>query len=96
MEKKEHTALQVAEEHISNCATSGMTQVEYCNTHGIKKATFAYWMKRRRDAAQKETVGFIPINTKAPGGLLEVQFANGTLVRFEGVIDIKYLKELIR
>lgn len=84
----------MAEEHLARYASSGMTQVAYCTEHGINKATFAYWMKRKRDAEKPES--FVQLQPTRKNGTTEVQFANGVIISFDTLVDATYLKELIR
>lgn len=94
MEKLKSTSVALAEEHLARYASSGMTQVAYCTEHGINKATFAYWLKRKRDSEKPE--GFVQLHPKRQEGVMEVRFTNGVVVSFDRMIDAKYLKELIR
>jgi transposase-like protein len=100
MESKEQksvarTLASVAEEHIARCKASGKTQVAYCAEYGIKKATFAYWLKRQKDAAGAEPGRLVRIATPAREDILEISYTNGVVVRFSTLVDPKYVKELI-
>lgn len=89
-----HVSMSVAEEHISRHKASGKTQVAYCEEHGIKKATFAYWLKRQKDARSADPGGFVRISAPRENAL-EICFANGVVVRFNALVDPRYIKELI-
>ena len=99
MESKEktvaHSSLTAAEEHITRYKASGKTQVAYCQEYGIKKATFAYWLKRQRDALSTEPGGFVRISALERSHAMEVCYTNGVVVRFNAVVDARYIKELI-
>ena len=50
--------------HIDLWPTSGMTQAAYCQTHGLKLATFQYWRKRLREMTVPiESGAFVPLVT---------------------------------
>jgi hypothetical protein len=90
-----HVSTSIAEEHIARHRASGKTQVAYCEEHGIKKATFAYWLKRQRDARNAGPEGFVRITTSERSHAMEICYTNGIVVRFNGHVDPKYIKELI-
>jgi hypothetical protein len=89
-----HVSMSVAEEHISRHKASGKTQVAYCEEHGIKKATFAYWLKRQKEARSTDSGGFVRISPPRENAL-EICFVNGVVVRFNTLVDPKYVKQLI-
>lgn len=72
---------------------------------GIKAGSFQYWWKRYRDKKEVNSSkrGFVPLkltqesaelgNTSAR---MEVILRNGIVVRFEELIPVKYLSELMR
>lgn len=100
METKNHETTQrkslaAAEEHITRYRASGMTQMAYCEEHGIKKATFAYWLKRQREAQRTESGGFVRVTPSGVDNALEIQFVNGVVVRFNTLVDARYIRELI-
>lgn len=90
-----HKSMATAEEHIARFKASGKTQVAYCEEYGIKKATFAYWLKRQRDAVSAEPGRFVRIAPPGRENALEISYANGVVVRFNTLVDPKYVKELI-
>jgi transposase-like protein len=82
-------------EHMHQYAESGLTQKAYCETHGINKSTFAYWLKKHRSQLREESGGFVQIRSQGLEVQTEIRFANGTVVRFSGRVDVRYLKELV-
>jgi len=96
METKERKTSSAMSEHMSRYPESGMTQKAYCEAHGISHATFSYWLKKYRSGQGMSTGSFVRMNPKSNDGVTEIQYPNGTLVRFQGMVDAKYLKELIR
>lgn len=50
------------QQHLDRWPTSGMTQVAYCQAHGLKLATFQYWRKRLREmTAPVDSGAFVPV-----------------------------------
>ena len=103
MEVKTRKTPSAMAEHMAQYAESGMTQAAYCETHGISKATFGYWLKKQRDAQATSTGSFLRVNSKASDYNhasrqvnIEIQFSNGVVIRFGSMVDPKYIKELIR
>ncbi|HLF65167.1 MAG TPA: hypothetical protein VI603_15490 [Saprospiraceae bacterium] len=96
METKARKTSSAMAEHMGRYPESGMTQKAYCEAHGISHATFGYWMKKHRANENGNTGSFMRINPKSNDGVIEIQYPNGTLVRFQGMVDPKYIKELLR
>jgi hypothetical protein len=82
-------------EHMQRYPESGMTQKAYCETHGISKATFGYWLKKHRMQQMTGKSGFVQIRPKQIDGKTEIHYTNGIVIRFSGSVDARYLKELI-
>ena len=53
--------------HIAQFLSKGISQDSYCQAEGLKKGTFAYWLRKYRSAstdtrgAKKEGTGFISL-----------------------------------
>ena len=77
--------------------SSGLTQRAFAEREGIKYTTFVAWVQEAKRAAPKRSGGFteltLPGRTGAP---LEVQLADGTLVRGGSAEEIARLIQLIR
>jgi len=82
-------------EHMQQYPESGLTQKAYCETHGINKSTFAYWLKKHRTQQREDSGGFVQVRPYGFDGQTEIRYANGTVVRFSGRVDVRYLKELV-
>ncbi len=51
---------------------SGLSGVKFAQLAGVKYPTFAYWVKRRREARQAEVLGTgSPVNVRVGGGFVE-------------------------
>lgn len=95
MEKQvRRTPAEIAE-HVARYIDSGMTQAEYCQEHGINKATLAYWLKRHREEKRAETGSFIQMSAVRNESWVEVRFINGTVIRIGAPVDLRFIKELI-
>jgi desulfoferrodoxin (superoxide reductase-like protein) len=40
--------------HVEAWQRSGLTQIKYCNIHGLKRGTIARWMNELADAKNRE------------------------------------------
>ncbi|HLF64444.1 MAG TPA: hypothetical protein VI603_11855 [Saprospiraceae bacterium] len=97
METKERKTSSAMSEHMSKYPESGMTQKAYCEAHGISPATFGYWLKKHRANKNEGERSFVRMNPKnTESADVEIHYTNGTVVRFQGLVDTKYIKELIR
>ena len=84
-------------EHMNRYPESGMTQRAYCEAHGISQATFGYWLKKYRSEKSGNTGSFMRMQPKsAESSSIEIHFTNGITLRIQGMVDAKYLKELLR
>lgn len=72
---------------------SGLTQKIYCESLGIKRSTFANWVKRSKE---KANMGFVSI-TPPPSGYseaIEILYPNGVRIK-AAATDLKTISALI-
>lgn len=80
---------------VSDWRTSGLTQEAFSAQHGIKVATFSYWVARSKEC-DSATCHFIPL----PAGLsnassqVEILYPNGVRVKVHQ--DLALIAQLIR
>jgi hypothetical protein len=83
--------------------SSGISQDQFFQEHGIAKSTFSYWRKKylNETGTRKKKKSFLPIkiaNTN-PGddrqGMLEVVYPNGVRLVCSAGMDLVRLKPLI-
>jgi hypothetical protein len=44
--------------HLDRYRASGLTQAAYCQAHGVKPATLAYWLSKRKN----ESLAFVEVS----------------------------------
>lgn len=77
--------------------SSGLTQRAFADREGIKYTTFVAWVQDAKRAAPKTSGGFTELTLPGrPAAPLEVQLADGTLVRGGNAEEIARLIQLIR
>lgn len=72
---------------------------EFCNLHGIKKHQLYYWRKKIRNTSQPASSSFIPLSInsdQSPSVAIELELQNGTRIKFNQLVPINYLKEILR
>ncbi len=79
------------QKHIRACAQSGMSQAEYCRTHGLKDSRFTYYKLRAaksdarpvpqsRQTDKHSEKLFIPLKTtRVPAAALRLELPNGVV-----------------
>jgi len=74
---------------------SGFTQQVYCETIGVKRSTFANWVKRSKE--KNPQGGFLTLNPPIEPGLevLEIIYPNGVRIKANPA-HIHLLSALIR
>jgi len=78
---------------------SGLTQKAFAKKEGIKYPTFVSWVQEQRRGKAKPKVGFAELTLpRAVAGAapLEVQLADGTIIRGSHVEEVARLLQLIR
>jgi hypothetical protein len=60
--------------HVERFRASGLSQVSYCEAHGVKQATLAYWLAKSRPVA-----GFVAVTPRPHGEWLSLQWGSGGL-----------------
>ena len=76
---------------------------EVCSATGVKGGSFQYWWKRYRDAlsGSNGTMKFMPVklvqeDESKPRMGMEVILKNGLVLRFEELVPVGYLSELMQ
>ena len=60
--------------HLERFRASGLSQASYCEAHGVKRATLAYWLAKSRPVA-----GFVAVVPQPRGEWLSLQWGSGGL-----------------
>lgn len=79
--------------HVEDWQISGLTQSKYCESVGIKLATFSYWVVKFKSETEREcSSNFIAIGKtpKTEGKEYEIVYPNGVKLR----VETKDLSEL--
>ncbi|WP_419602831.1 IS66 family insertion sequence element accessory protein TnpA [Thiolapillus sp.] len=59
------------QDHVTAWQVSDLTQKAYCEAHGLRYATFGYWVRKLRTPSgdhQESASGFIPVTLAASHG----------------------------
>ena len=75
-------------DHVTTWQASDLTQKAYCETHGLRYATFGYWVRKLRAPSvdRENTSGFVPValsragtsnSSRCPSAHLSVSLSNG-------------------
>lgn len=74
---------------------SGVSQSEFCKSHGITVAKFSYWVGKEK--LVEKAIGFVHISAQrsATDNAYEVIYPNGVKVNYQGG-DLTVLSQLIR
>mgnify|MGYP001597159025 FL=1 len=75
---------------------SGMTQKAFAEREGIKYPTFVSWVQESRRRRPGPKVGFTELTLPRATVRLEVQLADGTIIRSSDVEEVARLLQLIR
>ena len=76
---------------------SGLTQEAFAQREGIKYTTFVTWVQRARQGSSRPKPGFAELTLPRLGGAsLEVQLADGTVIRGSNAEEVARLLRLIR
>ncbi len=68
-------------EIVRRFAGSGRNPREFCRQEKINPASFQRWQKRLASSKQSDFVEITPIEKSSPSWAVEVELANGTIVR---------------
>ena len=82
---------------IEQSQSSGQTNKEFCQEHGISPAVFYYWQKRYRQLQDDQSTGFGEVNLKAadePSGMY-IEYPNGVRLHVSRDINLTTLQRLI-
>ena len=76
---------------------SGLTQKAFSKREGVKYSTFVSWVQDAKRVAPRAASGFTELTLPGrPAAPLEVQLADGTLVRGGNAEEVARLIQLIR
>ena len=79
---------------VEDWRQSGMTQKDFCASHGIKVPTLGYWVARSREKAESES-GFIMVERGSVRSKeIEIIYPNGVRLVLDG--DLGVISQLIR
>lgn len=80
---------------VSDWQASGLTQEAFSAQHGIKAATFSYWVARSKES-DPATCHFIPLPSalSKASSQVEILYPNGVRVRVDQ--DLALIAQLIR
>jgi len=78
-------------------AESGLTQKAFAKKEGVKYPTFVAWVQEHRRRSARPKIGFTELTLpRAVVAPLEVQLADGTIIRGSQVEEVARLLQLIR
>ena len=71
-------------ELVAAYEASGLSQEAFCEREGIAKSSLYKWRRQQYDGRQGLGAGFISIESRhAPEWNIELEFKNGTVIRFK-------------
>ena len=73
------------------------TQKNFCSDQGLSLHVFGYWLRRYRESGDSiPEPGFVAVGVAdRPGQLVEVEYPGGTILRFDSLPELNYLKALL-
>jgi len=71
--------------------SSGQTQKDFCNQHGVKVGTLSYWIAQRRESME---TSFIALEPSSSTRFVEVIYPNGVRIKVDN--DLALLSQLIQ
>jgi transposase-like protein len=75
---------------------SGLTQKAFAEREGVKYPTLVSWIQASGQRKARPKVGFAELTMARAPGPLEVQLADGTVIRGGNAEDIARLLQLVR
>ena len=75
---------------------SGLTQKAFAKREGVKYPTFVSWVQGRRRRSAGPKVSFAELTLPRAAAPLEVQLADGTIIRGSNVEEVARLLQLVR
>jgi transposase-like protein len=75
---------------------SGLTQKAFAKQEGVKYPTFVSWVQEGRRRRPGPKVGFTELRLPRAAAPLEVQLADGTVIRGSNVEEVARLLQLLR
>ena len=84
---------------VQECASSGLSNREFCRQHGISEKSFYYWQRKLRqqivESAAPQLVQLDPAPVPVQNDLLQIQYRGSELILPSGV-DIDAVAALLR
>ena len=101
-----HQKYAVMKEHISQWKRSGLTQIAYCNEHGIKPHIFSYYKgKLNQVDSSRNSSGLIPVElipsdstlskSAVGSGSVKLSHTNGFSIEVKAGTELSSLKPLL-
>jgi hypothetical protein len=83
--------------HFRAIATSGLTQRQYCEQHGLSFAQLGYWRRRIDDdrPAPDDAPMFVPMEVTSHERPVQIVFPNGTMIECLPSIDLQWMSGLM-
>lgn len=89
--------------HIQSWQGSGLTRLEYCQSHGLMRKSFDYWVRRSREAARDAAASPMTLVAARPAAVapklgvvsLTVKSAEGWQLSFEALPPARWLRALL-
>jgi hypothetical protein len=86
-------------EWVSRYRSSGLTQVQFAQQHGLKLTTLQWWIYGQRRKQQPSTLSFreITVSPQWPGGVwaAEVTWPSGVTVRLGARAEASWIEALL-
>lgn len=84
---------------VQKCASSGLSNREFCRQHGISEKSFYYWQRKLRtqiiDAAAPKLVQLEASPVSVENDLLQIQY-RGAELKLPAVVDMDAVGALLR
>jgi hypothetical protein len=74
---------------------SGLSQVAFAESHGIKLATFRYWIAKSQQQAGSDFVPLSFSSIQSQGAVIQLRYPNGVELSFQSLAPVEYLRSLI-
>ncbi|WP_293650387.1 IS66 family insertion sequence element accessory protein TnpA [Thiolapillus sp.] len=86
------------QDHVTTWQASDLTQKAYCEAHGLRYATFGYWVRKLRTPSgdhQESASGFIPVTLSPVDGGLVLALPNGLEIRGIEANNLGLVRDLL-
>ena len=82
--------------HVQAWRASGLTQVAYCQQHGLKPKAFSYWSRQQRQGNPPLTLVPVAVRPSSAHGELRLQHSSGWQLVVPTTRDSGWLAALLR